>query len=438
GEGYFWKDFDKNSAYGSEAQLRQVASSLRASGVKVIYDVVPNHMDRPHIGPALKAVLDEKTDWRDGCDQCDDGDPFMQGDVDLNTQKPEVRKLFEDEFIDLREHYAAGGLRFDFVKGYSAGTVDQWMNAFGSHSFCVGELWKAPNEYPGDDWRHTASWQDGLKAWSDKSHCTVFDFALKERMQNGSISDWRDGLNGNPDPAWRSIAVTFVDNHDTGYSPGVTNGQHHWALEEEKRNQAYAYILSSPGTPTVYWPDMYDWPRGALIRQLIKLRREAGVKADSPIIFQSNYSGLVAKTTGTKQTLLIALNSDLKNTDVSAAHNLALESDGGKIRIWRTNTPAATITMRLICDQGQTQPGESVYAVGSNLELGNWQPVHAVRLTDASQYPRWQGQVSLPANTRYEWKCIVRDERDPAKVRWQSSPNTVFDAKADGVTTGGF
>ncbi|MGV8918288.1 MAG: glucan 1,4-alpha-maltotetraohydrolase domain-containing protein [Pseudomonas sp.] len=79
------------------------------------------------------------------------------------------------------------------------------------------------------------------------------------------------------------------------------------------RNQAYAYILSSPGTPTVYWPEMYDWQRADLIRSLIKLRRQAGIKADSPITFLGNYSGLVAQTTGTEQSLLIALNSDMAN-----------------------------------------------------------------------------------------------------------------------------
>jgi hypothetical protein len=88
----------------------------------------------------------------------------------------------------------------------------------------------------------------------------VFDFALKERLQNGNVAEWRHGLNGNPDAAWRQAAVTFVDNHDTGYSPGQYGGQHHWPLSDPMRDVAYTYILLSPGTPTVYWPDMYDQP----------------------------------------------------------------------------------------------------------------------------------------------------------------------------------
>lgn len=437
GEGYYWSDFDKNSGYGSERQLKGAIAALQAAHVKVIFDVVPNHMNRKDIGPALQNVLSDRTAWRDGCAQCDTGEPFFEGDADLNIGNGKVSALFKDEFANLRDNYGADGLRFDFVKGYGADAVNDWMSSFGNTGFCVGELWRAPNEYPVDDWRRTASWQDALKDWSDHSHCTVFDFALKERMQNGALSDWRNGLNGNPDPAWRSIAVTFVDNHDTGYSPGSGGGQHHWSLPEHLRDKAYAYILSSPGTPMVYWPDMYDWPRGALIRELIALRRGAGVRADSPIVFLNNYSGLVAKTTGDKQTLLVALASDLDGAKVPAAFTQVLERNSGDIRIWRAVPQAKSVSVQLKCDQGKTQPGQSVYAVGSSLELGDWSPARAVRLTDVSQYPLWQGRIDLPQG-HYEWKCIVRGDQDATVVRWQSGANTAFEAKQGGSSAGSF
>lgn len=438
GEGYYWSDFDKNGGYGSESQLKAVVAALQTAQVKVIFDVVPNHMNRSDVGPALQAVLRDGTAWRNGCAQCDTGEPFMAGDSDLNIGNSKVFAMFKSEFESLRDNYGAAGLRFDFVKGYGADSVNDWMSGFGNADFCVGELWKGPSEYPVNDWRHNAGWQDSLKDWSDRSHCAVFDFALKERMQNGTLSEWRNGLNGNPDPAWRSIAVTFVDNHDTGYSPGPGGGQHHWSLPENLRDKAYAYILSSPGTPTVYWPDMYDWPRGALIRQLIALRRSAGIRADSPIVFLGNYSGLVAKTTGDKQTLLVALASDLDGAKVPATFTQALDSNSGDIRIWRSTPEARSVSIQLRCNQGKTQPGESVYAVGSSLELGDWLPARAVRLEDVSQYPLWQGQIDLPEGGHYEWKCIIRSERDASVVRWQDGANTQFEAKQGGSSTGSF
>jgi len=435
GEGYFWQDFDKNGRYGTDEQLKQVAAALNVAGVKVVYDVVPNHMDDS------KAVESQfprgRNEWRHDCGECDKGDSFMDGAADLNTDNEHVFETFKREFINLRDHYGAKGLRFDFVRGYTPETVNRWMQTFGDQQFCVGEMWKGPSEYPDNDWRSKASWQDALKDWSDRSHCAVFDFALKERMQNGSIAEWRNGLNGNPNPAWRKIAVTFVDNHDTGYSPGLYQGQHHWPVTEVLRNQAYAYILSTPGTPTVYWPDMYDWQRGDLIRQLIDIRKEAGIKADSPIRFQPQYSGLVATTTGARKSLVIALDSDLTKLPQGLTQQ-ALTWDGGKIRIWSTAPEQPPVSVRFTCDFATPLPGQNVYATGASLELGAWDPGHAIALTHNPQANRWTSDIELPVKQGIEWKCIVRSNDPSAAVHWQPGPNVSFTSGAVSETRGAF
>lgn len=432
GEGYFWHTFDKSSRYGSDEQLRQAANALSSAGVKVMYDVVPNHMSDEDVQPPFPRGRDE---WRHDCAQCDEGEAFMDGSADLNTGNAQVFAAFKNEFANLRDHYAAQALRFDFVKGYAPQTVDRWMNDFGEHMFCVGELWQGPDEFRYGDWRRNASWQDILKDWSDRSHCTVFDFALKERMQNGSLADWRHGLNGNPDPAWRRIAVTFVDNHDTGYSPGAYGGQHHWPLAETRRNQAYAYILTSPGTPTVYWPDLYDWQRGELIRQLIRLRKSAGIHADSAIRFHTRYSGLVATITGTRQSLVIALDSDLERVP-PALKAPALEWDNAAIRIWSTPVESPTVTVRLNCENASPQADESVYAVGSSLELGAWDPRHAVPMIAAQN--RWSITLQLPARQKLEWKCMMRGQQPASTVRWQTDRNVELNTESQGETSGRF
>lgn len=177
-----------------------------------IYDVVPNHMNDQIVGTQVRFPRALK-EWRDSCavpTDCDAGDPFMSGFADLNTNHAEVSARFMQEFRNLRDNYGAKGLHFDFVRGYEPERVDLWMKNFGNQAFCVGELWKGPSEYPANDWRNQASWQDALKDWSDRSHCTVFDFALKERMQNASLAEWRHSLNGNPAPDWRQTAVTLT------------------------------------------------------------------------------------------------------------------------------------------------------------------------------------------------------------------------------------
>jgi len=436
GEGYFWHDFDKNGGYGTEAELRTVAAALKAANVKPIYDIVPNH-HRPGVDGAGVSIPKGENRLRSDCATCDDGDPFLDGSADLNLANAANLALFDGELRSLRTEYGAEGFRFDFVRGYAGSHVDQWMRDTDDAGFCVGEYWKGPSEFPVDDPRHSKSWQDLLKAWSDESHCTVFDFALKERMQNGGVADWRFGLNGNPDPRWREVAVTFVDNHDTGPSPGQYGGQHHWPLRADLRRMAYAYILSTPGTPTVYWPDMYgDDPSTQLhdyLRRLIRLRRDAGVRAQSAVTFKVGDGGLVAVVTGDSQRLVLALNSTLLEPRdlVDDSFVPALEDDGGKVRLWHSGT-ASSFIVAFRCDNGNTVAGESVYAVGSSKELGQWDPARAVKL-EPSAYPTWTGNITLTAAFDVEWKCLVRSDQ---KAVWQAGANNHVVPNAGASTKG--
>lgn len=335
GEGYFWTDFNKNSRYGSDSQLRSAASTLKSKGVKVVYDMVPNHHNRGHRGDAMD-FPNGQGKYRTDCGSCDDGDPFISGDSDFNTGNSDIYNMFRNEVRNLKDNYSAGGFRWDFVRGYAPERINAWM---GSHNngYCVGELWKAPNEYPSWDWRHNASWQEILKDFSDKSKCSVFDFALKERMQNSNVRSWQYGLNGNPSTRWREVAVTFVDNHDTGYSPGPLGGQHHWSLPDSKRKKAYAYIMMSPGTPTVFWPHMYDWGLRGYIKNLINIRKQADIRAWSSVSFKNQFSGLTGVTSGQSKKVVFAIDSNLNNPNQVTSGSFSLVVNEGGVRVWRQN-----------------------------------------------------------------------------------------------------
>ena len=86
-----------------------------------------------------------------------------------------------------------------------------------------------------------------------------------------------------------------------------------------------------------------------------------------------------------------------------------------------------------------TQWGDSVYAVGNVAQLGNWSAAGAVRLSDTSAYPTWKGSIALPADQQLEWKCIVRNESDPAQVKtWQPGGNNSLTVTAGASTAGSF
>ena len=105
----------------------------------------------------------------------------------------------------------------------------------------------------------------------------------------GMVGDTTDSL------PWKQRAVTFLENHDTGYRTNEdgTPQEHHefdsfangWEVE-----QGYAYILTHPGVPCVYWKHYFDWGddlRGK-IKALVNARKVAGVKSGSPIHTQNN------------------------------------------------------------------------------------------------------------------------------------------------------
>lgn len=51
---------------------------------------------------------------------------------------------------------------------------------------------------------------------------------------------------------WPSRAITFIDNHDTGST------LNHWPFPSNHLQEGYAYILTHPGTPCVFYDHLYQ------------------------------------------------------------------------------------------------------------------------------------------------------------------------------------
>ena len=111
-----------------------------------------------------------------------------------------------------------------------------------------------------------------------------------------------------------------------------------------------------------------------------------------------------------------------------------------------------TASVHFVCDKGFTKPGESVYVVGGLPQLGgpSWDSNRAVKLAPNVYYeyiwnpppshngpgpsaPVWTGVVSgLPANTRFDWKCIRKRDDGTGAPTWQPGNNNVFTTTASG------
>ena len=101
-----------------------------------------------------------------------------------------------------------------------------------------------------------------------------------------------DTTDGHP---WKNRAVTFLENHDTGYRTNEdgTPQEHHEHdsfLNDWQVEQGYAHLLTHPGVPTVYWKHYFDWGEHLRekIKALINARKVAGVHAGSALHTQNN------------------------------------------------------------------------------------------------------------------------------------------------------
>jgi alpha-glucosidase len=103
----------------------------------------------------------------------------------------------------------------------------------------------------------------------------------------------------------------------------------------------------------------------------------------------------------------------------------------------------APVSVTFTCTNGTTVAGQSVYAVGSAPQLGEWSVASAVKLSPTS-YPTWSATVpGLPPNTPVQWKCVKRQEANYPNTAdaWQPGANSSFTTPASGsggTTTGGF
>ena len=97
---------------------------------------------------------------------------------------------------------------------------------------------------------------------------------------------WRLSHEGKPSGLlgwWSSRAVTFIENHDTGSSQG------HWRFPSGTEMQGYAYILTHPGTPCVFWDHIFEDGWSHLhkpIRDLLAIRKKMDIhyKSDVEIV----------------------------------------------------------------------------------------------------------------------------------------------------------
>ncbi|KAK6245245.1 hypothetical protein SCA6_008335 [Theobroma cacao] len=227
----------------------------------------------------------------------------------------------------LKTEIGFDGWRFDFVRGYAPSITKIYMERT-SPDFAVGEKWEDLSlGQNGQD-----SHRGALKDWVQAAGGVVkaFDFTTKGVLQAAVRGElWRlKDSNGKP-PGMIGLlpqnAVTFIDNHDTG-SP-----QRLWPFPSDKVMQGYAYILTHPGTPSIFYDHFVGWGLKGEITKLAAVRSKNGISATSTVNILASDSDLYVAAIDEKIIMKIGPKLDLGNL-VPSSYQLA--TSGKDYAVW--------------------------------------------------------------------------------------------------------
>ncbi|KAK4261171.1 hypothetical protein QN277_004209 [Acacia crassicarpa] len=294
-EGYMPKDlYNLNSRYGSIDELKDLVKRFHEVGIKVLGDAVLNHRCAHHKNQnGVWNIFGGRLNWDDRAVVSDD--PHFQGRgnkssgehfhaaPNIDHSQDFVRKDLKEWLCWLRKEIGYDGWRLDFVRGFWGGYVKDYMDASEPY-FAVGEYWDSLSYTYGELDKNQDAHRQRIVDWINATNGTAgaFDVTTKgilhgalERCEYWRLSDQK----GKPPGVvgwWPSRAVTFIENHDTGSTQG------HWRFPNGKEIQGYAYILTHPGTPTVFFDHIFSHYHSE-IAALLSLRKRNKIHCRSTV-----------------------------------------------------------------------------------------------------------------------------------------------------------
>ena len=322
-----WYDLEGSSA--QQSAVKAVASA----GMIPVADVVVNHRTAPskdsctndYTSFAQPAMGDADVVMNDykcqssatfcsgcGCKNVDTGDNFC-GCPDLDHASDNVQKLVGKYLFSLK---AIGykGFRFDMVKGYSPSFVGKYVSS-SSPAFAVGE-------YFDGDVRVVSNWVRGTGL-----HSSAFDFPLRYVLKRVIQSNDFSEMYNSPGLIGQQLAansVTFLDNHDTARNDRFGDAT---ALA-----MGYAFLLTHPGTPCVFWGDWQMEPVKDKVKALIKVRTAAHLTPTSSWRRVQTSPGLYAAYIGEQVAV------KLGTKDWAPDSSYTLQVSGDNFAVWSKMT----------------------------------------------------------------------------------------------------
>ncbi|MCL7039096.1 hypothetical protein MKW94_015256 [Papaver nudicaule] len=345
-EGYMPKDYyNLNSRYGNMEDLKVLVKRFHEVGIKVLGDVVLNHRCAHHQNQnGIWNIFGGRLKWDDSAVVADDphfqgrgnkssGDNFHAA-PNIDHSQEFVRKDLKEWLNWLRKEIGYDGWRLDFVRGFWGGYVKDYLESSEPY-FAVGEYWDSLSYTYGEMDHNQDAHRQRIIDWINATNGTsgAFDVTTKGILHSAldRCEYWRlSDENGKPPGVvgwWPSRAVTFIENHDTGSTQG------HWRFPRDKEMQGYAYILTHPGTPSVFFDHIFSHNKSK-ISALISLRNRKKLHCRSTVEItmaeKDVYAAIIDEN--------VAMKIGPGNYDPpSGPKNWVLAVEGSDYKVWETS-----------------------------------------------------------------------------------------------------
>ena len=301
GTGYHPVEYSNlNSDWGTDTRLAELIEVFHQNGARVVADIVINHADAAQgwcnfatydfgeygvfypDGSYICSTDEMNSDSRAGsCKGKATGNPDdgygeeanYAASRDWDHSNPEVQAMFKAYLTWLRKEIKVDGFRYDYCKGFHNGHINDYNKASKPY-FSVMEMWDGNTE--------TLKYHLGDAGWNT----LTFDFAMKYTAFNqGIASDNYCNLKGAglPGAGAPRYAVTFLDSHDSFLRDGneFCGEGNSMTVCKDKIMQCYAYLLSMPGVPLVFYPHWVTFKEEII--PLINARYKTGVHSESGV-----------------------------------------------------------------------------------------------------------------------------------------------------------
>ena len=372
---------DFQSDWGSENNLRRLIDTYHKNGARVVADIVINHAvgasswctfetmnfgtygtfnptaawicntDEMNSNPEAGSCMGKAT----GAADDGYGSEANYGDArDWDHTNTNVQNMFKAYLKWLRNDVKIDGFRYDYCKGFHNSHINEYNSAAQIY-FSVMEYWDGN--------------PDVLKSHlNDAGYNTLtFDFATKYTAFNDGIAADNYGAlkgAGLPGAGKARYAVTFLDSHDSFLRDGneFCGEGNSMTVCRDKILQCYAYLLSMPGVPCVFYPHWVTFKDQ--IKQMINARYKAGVHSESNVSDESGDGFYKATITGTNGEIRVLIGPNSGYNSTPSGYTLASKGVNYGVYYKMTTARGDKNTERKPIVQGIEELNEGVKAKG--------------------------------------------------------------------------